>query len=122
MQLKGSKMQLNKPVACTLTNDETRARRALFRKSILSKVNGVSRIKNGLNMSFADAPQIRADVQEFIRLEQGCCGFLTFDLTPEPAQATAPLSLTISGPEDAQSAIDTWFTTVEDAKDDRTQI
>jgi len=103
---------LAKPVACTLTNAQTRARRALVRDTVLPKIINYGRVENGLTLSFANAPNIRADVQEFVRLEQGCCGFLSFDLS---AAENAPLTLIITGADDAQSTIDTMFNIVEAA-------
>jgi hypothetical protein len=46
-----------------------------------------------------------ADVHEFVRREQACCGFLRFDVR-ESADA---VHLTITAPPEAESAADELF-------------
>ena len=100
-------------IACTLNDTEFRTRRSLARRTILPKLIKYQRIPDGLILVFSNSPKTRADVEDFIVLEQGCCGFLTFDLAPEPALPEDPLVLTITGPSNAASAIDLFAQTLE---------
>lgn len=101
-------------IACTLNDAEFRERRALVRRTILPRIKSYQRCPNGLKLSFEASPDTRADVEEFIVLEQGCCGFLTFDLTP-PSDA---LKLTITGPVGATTFIDMFIQFIEEAGTD----
>jgi len=110
---------LTKPVACTLTDAQTRERRALVRDTILANVTALDRVENGLTMTFANTATIHADLVHFIALEQGCCGFLDFDLTADRPGDASPKLLTITGAPDAAEAIDTLFRIVQDGSDVR---
>lgn len=100
-------------IACTLTDEEMRTRRALARRTILPKIIKYERLSDGLTLAFSNSPETRSCVEDFILLEKGCCGFLTFDLTSESTPPSGALVLTITGPSDAASVLDTFIQTVE---------
>ena len=100
-------------IACTLTDAGFRERRTLARQTILPEIVDYQRIPNGLQLSFANCPTIRGDVERFILLEQDCCGFLTFDLMSESLQADEALVLTVTGPSGATAFIDTFVRFIE---------
>jgi hypothetical protein len=104
-------------IACTLSDAEFRERRTLARKTILPKIIEYQRIPNGLTLSFANSPTTRGYVENFIVLEQGCCSFLTFELTPEPVRSGETLVLTVTGPSGATAFIDTFVRILEAERD-----
>ena len=80
------------PIACTLTEDGLRARKA----GLLARVTTVARnrtlIETGLRLEFgADA---LTDVAAMIDSERHCCRFLRFALTVEPDLGSVVLELT----------------------------
>lgn len=109
MLLKGIKMgnlSSQTAIACTLTDAETRDRRTLARRTVIPKITAYERLSNGVVLVFENAATCRAQVAEFIVLEQGCCGFLTFELEPDLAVLDGLLRLTITGPQGAEEVID----------------
>lgn len=97
-------------IACTLNDTEFRERRALARQIILPKVLTYARVTDGLAIQFANTAQTLKDVKEFIVLEQGCCGFLNFEL----AENATPLNLLITGPSGATKFIDIFAQLMEE--------
>ncbi|MEE9315117.1 MAG: hypothetical protein V3V02_10755 [Rhizobiaceae bacterium] len=106
-------------IACTLNDEEFRERRALARQTIIPKILKYRRVKNGLSLAFANAPDTRSDVKEFIRLEKGCCGFLTFELSPVSHTSDEAIIVVITGPPDATKFIDIFIGLVEGDADDQ---
>ncbi len=100
-------------IACTLNDAEFRERRALARRTILPKISNHHRTSNGLTLSFVDSAETRADVEKFVALEQGCCGFLTFRLDPKPASSNDVFGLAITGPVGATEFIDMFVRHIE---------
>ncbi len=103
----------NTKIVCTLNEAEFRERRTMARRTILPQVVSYKRIKDGLSIKFLHSPRTLSDVKEFIRLEQGCCGFLTFNLTPEPISSNELLELMMTGPPGATEFIDIFIQLVE---------
>ncbi len=101
-------------VACSLTDEALRRRRAMLRDSLLSHLAGSERWDAGLQLRFPDTTALRSHLQTFVDLERQCCGFLTFTITP----AENRLVLTIEGPPAAQPTID-MFTTWIDQEETR---
>ena len=105
-------------IACTLSDEEFRERRTLARQTIIPKILNYRRIKNGLSLAFANAPDTLGNVKEFIRLEKGCCGFLTFELSPVSITSDEAIKLSITGSPNATKFIDIFIGLVEgDAND-----
>ena len=61
--------------------------------------------RDGLMLELTYDRSAAADVHEFVRREQACCGFLRFDVR-ESADA---VHLTITAPPEAESAADDLF-------------
>lgn len=91
-----------KEVACSLTDEEFRERRAFFRNSILSEVLNTSRTDSGIRMIFPGTKEVLAEVEMFVDLERQCCGFLTFEIETEGEG----LALCVEGPPNAQETLD----------------
>ncbi|MGI9285127.1 MAG: hypothetical protein ACR2P1_07035 [Pseudomonadales bacterium] len=89
-------------IACSLTDEEFRDRRAMVRKSLLPQIIETSKLASGLRLSFPDTELLRSSVETFVNLERECCGFLTFTITP-PGEG---LVLNIEGPPEAQAALE----------------
>ena len=92
-------------VACSLTDDEMRARRALARKTLIPHILETTAIEGGLELRFSEAEEVRANVVLFASLERECCGFLSFSITP-PNEG---LTLTIHGPPEAAAVVETFI-------------
>jgi hypothetical protein len=93
----------SQPIACTLGAADFKVRvgwiRGLSAKSLRSHHS------NGLMLELTYDRCAAADVHEFVRREQACCGFLRFDVR-ESADA---VHLTITAPPEAQGAADELF-------------
>lgn len=88
-------------VACSLNDEEFKARRALARDTLLRKVVASNRTADGLTISFQEGDALRDNLEQFIALERQCCGFLDFSVSEPPSN-----ELVISGPPEAASTID----------------
>lgn len=99
----GTTTSTTPPIACTLTPGEFKDRLAWIAGLTHDALLSHERRDLVLDLRFASEAMDR--VREFVRREQGCCGFLTFDLR----EAAGEIQLTISAPEDARLAADALF-------------
>ena len=98
--------QANTPeIACSLNDEEMRARRTLARKTVVPHIIESRTIEGGLELQFSESAEVRTAVELFVSLERECCGFLTFSLT-QPADG---LTLTIEGPPEAAAVVETFI-------------
>lgn len=95
-------------VACSLTDEEFRARRGIVRESLLPYIVETEKLESGLKLTFLETDMLRSHVETFVSLERQCCGFLTFTMTP-PDEG---LTLTIEGPPEAQATLGMFATDV----------
>jgi hypothetical protein len=91
------------PIACALTPGDFKDRVGWIRDLSAKSLRSHHRDGPVLELTY-DRPAA-ADVHEFVRREQACCGFLRFDVR-ESADA---VHLTITAPPEAQSAADELF-------------
>lgn len=96
-------------IHCTLTQQQQRTRRTEVRATIVPHVTAVTSLVDGVQIEFGEHNGLRSLVQEFIVLEQGCCSFLTFSLSP----AEEELSLQIQGPPEAAQVIEMFRRTAQ---------
>lgn len=96
-------------IYCTLTPEEQRTRRSEVRATLIPHVTTVTSLADGLRLEFGAKTGLRDLVREFIVLEQGCCSFLTFTLSPSEEE----LSLQIQGPPDATHVIEMFRQTAQ---------
>ena len=90
----------NKPdIACTLTDQEHKQRRALVRKTVIPHVLKAEKTASGLEFSFPN--DARERVEEFVSLERQCCAFLSFNF----ASHEQGFILSIEGPEEARETL-----------------
>ncbi len=95
-------MQNDSELFCTLSSQERKQRRSTLRELVISKVLSSQSVPDGFQVEFEDSELLRAQVEEFVSAEKGCCGFLTFTIS-EPADG---LSLLIQGPPEAANMIE----------------
>ncbi len=80
-------------VACTLPEDQEKARREELRRGLLSQVRERRDLENGIPLRFPFESE--KEVEEFVRFEEGCCSFATYETWRE----NESLWLHITGPE-----------------------
>ena len=91
------------PIACTLAAGDFKDRVGWIRE--LSAKSLRSHHRDGLMLKLAYDRCAAAEVHEFVRREQACCGFLRFEVR-ESADA---VHLTITAPPEAESVADDLF-------------
>jgi hypothetical protein len=93
------------PIACTLSPDGVTARLALIGALAADGLLDRTPTATGLRVRLRDTPGIERRTRELVAAESRCCPFLDFVL----ARDENGLVLDISGPEDAQPAIASFF-------------
>ena len=88
-------------LACLLTDAQMTARRILARDALLAHVAECRLNDLELIVEFADAQEIRSEVERFIELEKQCCGFLSFAVSPPGGR----LTVRIEGPAGSQPVL-----------------
>ena len=88
-------------VSCSLTTEDLRVRRIDIRSTLVPRIVQTERLFDGLRIKFDDSVSLRKQVEEFVSLEQKCCGFLSFAISP-PDEG---LVLSIHGPPEASGAL-----------------
>jgi hypothetical protein len=100
-------MDLDLPIACTLTEAELRERRQaildFFRKAEFQ----TTELENGYAFTFAPTSEALIQVAQLVDLERQCCPFLNFDIVVEAGNA--PMRLVITGPPEAAAMIGDVF-------------
>jgi hypothetical protein len=91
------------PIACTLAPGDFKDRVGWIGELTAKWLR--SHRRDGLALELTYDRCAAADVHEFVRREQACCGFLRFDVR-ESADA---VHLTITAPAEAQGAADELF-------------
>ena len=84
------------PVACTLTPEALRARRAGLLSDLLRRAEGREDLPEGLRLRFAPTAEILATIARAVEAERHCCRFLRFAITVEPDGG--PVVLELTGP------------------------
>jgi hypothetical protein len=84
------------PVACTLTPEQMDSAREGLLPGLLARADRVTELENGLRASFATRPGLLAELAQMMEGERGCCRFLRFNLTAEPAAGA--ITLDVTGP------------------------
>ena len=82
------------PVACNLTNINSRAQQKNVYHSLLSRVQEIQDLKTGFRFRFEHNQANIAELKQFIRAEQECCHFLVFDIEIEPDKGSVWLEIT----------------------------
>lgn len=100
------RLDRGQPVACSLNDQEFRDRRDYIRRRLAPNLDRAERVESGLILHFKGDEALRNDLEEFVTLEQQCCGFLTFDISPERGTTESRLQLRIDGPPEARATLE----------------
>lgn len=84
------------PIACTLTPDALRARRAGLLSDLLRSTDGREDLPHGLRLRFAPTGETLLTIARAVEAERHCCRFLRFGITIEPGGG--PVFLELTGP------------------------
>jgi hypothetical protein len=84
------------PVACTLTPEALRARRAGLLSDLLGRAEGREDLPEGLRLRFAPTAETLTTIARVVEAERHCCRFLRFGITVEPDGG--PVFLELTGP------------------------
>jgi hypothetical protein len=95
------------PIACTLTSAEMAERRSTILDAFRGAALEVTSVPGGVAYRFPPTTSLLARLFQLVDLERKCCPFLTFRLTIEAGNQ--PISLEITGPEQAQTIIADFF-------------
>ncbi len=79
-------------IVCTLPEDQKKARSEALRRGLLSRVCERRDLQNGIALRFP--LESEKEVEEFVRFEEGCCSFATYETRKE----NESLWLHITGP------------------------
>ncbi len=101
-------------VACSLSDQELRNRRALARRTVMPRLKSWKRIQGGLVLTFAGDENLRSDLETFVRLERQCCGFLEFLISADAAEPLAPIEVRIEGGAGAAATIEMFAEALRD--------
>jgi hypothetical protein len=93
----------NQPIACTLIEGDFRDRLAWIAGVTRDTLRGYERADLTLTLRYAGAAVQR--IQEMVRKERACCGFLTFEMCEQADEVW----LTIKAPEEARPTADGLF-------------
>ena len=108
-----TRLDAGQALACSLNDDAFRERRALARRTLLPKLHSMHRNADGVDLSFADSPRLREQLNEFVDLERRCCGFLKFSIKRITTDGVPMLCLQITGPPDAAKTVDMFAVAAE---------
>ena len=92
-------------IACQLTDNEFRARRAGLLAAVRDIVVTVTWQGDGLTLEIPPSTRALGTLLELIGAERACCPFLQFRLEAGPADA--PTRLTITGPPGSRVFLET---------------
>ena len=85
------------PVACSLTPEAIRARKADLLPGLFRRAVATEALPNGVRLQFTASTEAMQAITSTIDAERQCCRFLRFELTLEPD--AGPIRLTMTGPD-----------------------
>ena len=96
---------MDQPIACTLSAREYRGRADELAALAARALRSRERTAGGERLTFADGPEIEAELRAAIAAEASCCAFLRMELQ----RRDEGLVLDIAGPPDARPVIAELF-------------
>jgi hypothetical protein len=96
-------LRTDKAIACKLTSEELRERKAGAIASLKNKIQETVETEHGYAFRFAGSDETLGELMVFIQSERACCEFFTFKLGIQDTQS--PIWLEISGAEGTKSFI-----------------
>lgn len=97
------------PIACTLSEDALRARRAGLLGQVVRSASSMAKIPAGYRLEFTAGADTLSLLAAMIEAERQCCQFLRFDLRVEPN--VGPISLELTGPDGTQMFLEALLET-----------
>ena len=94
------------PIACTLTPEEFKERKAEHPQARPVGRSGGGRAGRMATLS-ASLPRCSSELARVVALERRCCAFLRFTLTVEPGNG--PVWLEITGPAESKAFLATFW-------------
>jgi hypothetical protein len=94
------------PLACSLSPDELRERKALIDELLARGLTRLTAIADGVQARFVTYPSLKAELDALAELEARCCAFLTFTV----ADADGAIVLEVTGAPETQGLIAELFT------------
>ena len=93
------------PIACTLTPEALRARRAGLLSDLLQRAEACEYLPEGLRLRFAPTGETLATIAHAVEAERHCCRFLRFGITVE--SDGGPVFLELTGPAGSRAFVAT---------------
>ena len=90
-------------LTCQLTSPELRQRKAIVIASLKEQMIEKKELKNGYSYKFVGADKMVDELADFVKTEQECCDFFTFNLSISRDKSEAWLKIT--GPNGAKDFI-----------------
>jgi hypothetical protein len=84
------------PIACTLTPNDLRDRRADLLPALLERADSHEPLADGYRIRFKPGEDVLAAIAQTIEAERHCCRFLRFVVTVEADEG--PILLEVTGP------------------------
>ncbi len=82
------------PIACTLSPNALKARKADLLNLLLSRAHDRAELPDGYQFRFAAEGNILSEIARMVDAERQCCRFLRFAVTVEPDDGGVTLALT----------------------------
>jgi hypothetical protein len=98
------------PIACTLTSETIRTRRAGLLPGLLERAEARDALRDGYRVRFAATGDILSSIAQTIDAERQCCRFLRFVVAVEPNAGS--ITLDITGPDGTREFLDALLTEV----------
>ena len=95
------------PVACSLTPEQLRDRRASLIPGLVSRATDIAALEEGYRLTFPSELDIVSTIAATIDAERHCCAFLRFELEVPPGGGDVVLTLT--GPAGTRHFLDALF-------------
>ena len=92
------------PIVCTLTSPEERARQTQAIAALVRCASSREVSDSGVLLRFEARDGLLARLAQILEVERVCCSFLQFTVAIAPA--VEGITLEISGPSDARSAVE----------------
>lgn len=86
-----------RPVACTLSEEERGDRSEAVRSLLISHYGGYEERENGLDLRFEGTDESPRAVAQFVSNELQCCSFADYEIAVSPPYEETVL--TVTGPE-----------------------
>lgn len=95
------------PVACTLSHEALKARKADLLNVLLTRANSRHELTDGYQLRFPVTSDILSLIAETIESERQCCRFLRFTVTVDPDGEG--ISLDLTGPPGTRDFLSAMF-------------